>query len=231
MRQTVFIAKLLGILAFTIVSDQAKLWAAEAKQQCPAPALRSTQSADVPLPALHVAVFERKFGTSARLLREGTAVDQRDVYQSTALARLLRVGIAEPSPQARAAAQRQALRDVTDIPKFMDLLLAAHADPNAADVDGLTPLFVGINHHGGRPVGLVIVRKLLAAGAKPDQADHFGMTPLMMAASRRDTVIVGLLLAKGADKRLRNCDGRTAADFAAASGDRKLAHQLLTKSK
>jgi ankyrin repeat protein len=51
-------------------------------------------------------------------------------------------------------------------------LLAAGANPNAADRDGITPLRIAASRRK-RPV----VSALLGAGADPDKADSSGRTP------------------------------------------------------
>ena len=61
---------------------------------------------------------------------------------------------------------------------------------------------------------------LLNMGANPNpRTDRTGMTPLMSAAVSGKENLVRLLLAHGADKRLVDKEGKTAADFA------KMAHR------
>lgn len=58
------------------------------------------------------------------------------------------------------------------------------------------------------------VKALLDGGADPNRTDPNGLTPLMMAAGYGYTPIVKVLLARGADTRLRDGKGSTALDYA-----------------
>jgi hypothetical protein len=90
-------------------------------------------------------------------------------------------------------------------------MLARGADPNAAEgVNDWTPLMHAIHKNQ-----LGSVAALLDGHADPNRAVN-GQTPLMMAAGYGYTPIVRLLLARGADPRIRNADGETAVDYAVA---------------
>jgi ankyrin repeat protein len=54
---------------------------------------------------------------------------------------------------------------------------------------------------------------LLKAGANPNIQDHKKVTPLMVAAGQRNTKIVTMLIAAGADIRLKSKSGKTAYDY------------------
>jgi ankyrin repeat protein len=71
-----------------------------------------------------------------------------------------------------------------------------------------------------------LVALLLARGAAIDAASPNGSTPLMMAAQYGSEDSVRLLVARGADPRLRNQLGLGAADFARRAGRESLARQL-----
>ena len=64
---------------------------------------------------------------------------------------------------------------------------------------------------------------LLDKGAAIDSRSPNGTTPLMMAARYGDEQGAHLLLARGADARLRNDQNLSAADFARTGGREKLA--------
>lgn len=51
-----------------------------------------------------------------------------------------------------------------------------------------------------------------------NQAANSGSTPLLTAASLGNEGVVKVLLGAGADKSLKNSDGKTALDFARSEG-------------
>ena len=88
-------------------------------------------------------------------------------------------------------------------------MLAQGADPNAPEgANDWTPLMHAIHKN---QIGSVAA--LLDGHADPNRAVN-GETPLMMAAGYGYTPIVRLLLARGADPRIRDLDGETAVDYA-----------------
>jgi len=82
------------------------------------------------------------------------------------------------------------------------------------DVEQRRPLF-----HAVAAEQPEVVEWLLGAGAKVDAADQFGDTPLMLACAKGYGDMAALLLARGADPALRNQEGRTAGDRAAAGAE------------
>ena len=80
---------------------------------------------------------------------------------------------------------------------FARRLLAAGADPNAADIYGGTPLHwaAGHGHSSGRAS---VVRLLLEAGADPHAKDNEGETPLIAAITNDRDAVARLLLEAGA---------------------------------
>jgi ankyrin repeat protein len=88
-------------------------------------------------------------------------------------------------------------------------MLAHGADPNAPEgVNDWTPLLHAIHKNQ-----IVSVQALLDGGADPNRAVN-SLTPLMMAAGYGYTPIVKVLLARGANPRLRDLDDLTAVDYA-----------------
>ena len=85
-------------------------------------------------------------------------------------------------------------------------LIAAGADPNAADEVGSTPLHrKALSGRGG----VKTFKALLEAGADPNAADMIGDTPLHIVAEERgDPEIVKALLEAGADPEITNIRGR-----------------------
>jgi len=86
---------------------------------------------------------------------------------------------------------------------------------------GWTPL-----HYAATGQQAAIVTWLLEHGAPVDARSPNGSTPLMMAARYGSEDAALLLLAKGADARLRNERNLTAGDFARLAGRDKLGERL-----
>jgi ankyrin repeat protein len=89
------------------------------------------------------------------------------------------------------------------------------------DRQGWAPLHYAASGPEPRFVGLLLER-----GASVDALSPNRSTPLMMAARYGDERSVDLLLAKGADPKLRNDKGLNAADFAREGGREALAARL-----
>jgi ankyrin repeat protein len=94
------------------------------------------------------------------------------------------------------------------------LLLAARADPRAADGDKDTAL-----HAAARRGRLDLVTRLLQGGADPRARGAEGRTPLLDAATAGHAGIVRALLAAGADASARDDHRRSAAILAAEEGE------------
>jgi ankyrin repeat protein len=76
----------------------------------------------------------------------------------------------------------------------VEALLKAHADPNGAQVDGMTALHWAAQHDNAD-----VARLLIAAGASATSANRYGVTPLSLACTNGNAQIVQMLLAAGAD--------------------------------
>jgi ankyrin repeat protein len=124
-------------------------------------------------------------------------------------------------------------------------------DVNALNAAGETPLMMAalhgnrvwvlkllergarLHHAGWSPVhyaatgpDVEVLRMLLDRGAPVDARSPNGSTPLMMASRYGSEASVDLLLARGADPKLRNQRNLDAADFARLDGRDGLAHRL-----
>jgi hypothetical protein len=79
--------------------------------------------------------------------------------------------------------------------------------------DGWTPL-----HYAASGPNVEVVRFLLEQGADIDAIAPNGASPLMMAARYGAEASVRLLIARGADKRVRNSLNQSAVDYARIAG-------------
>ena len=92
---------------------------------------------------------------------------------------------------------------------FIRNLLEIGANPNPTDHAGFPPLIAALScvrpHSGtpGRPDVAEIIKLLLSFGADPNQRGLNDYTPLHMAVGEQNLPAVELLIAAGADPRLR----------------------------
>jgi len=87
--------------------------------------------------------------------------------------------------------------------------------------DGWSPV-----HYAATAPEPDVLKFLLERGAPVDARSPNGSTPLMMAARYGHSVSIELLLARGADPKLRNDRGANAADFARMDGRDAVARRL-----
>lgn len=114
---------------------------------------------------------------------------------------LLEAG-AHPGPLPGSVISPLSAAIIGDQERSVDVLLAAGADPDAADPRGTKPLLF-VKDAG-------VARRLLEAGADPDAQDRLGVTALMAAVSLGDGDIVDVLLEAGADPDSSDRNGRSA---------------------
>ncbi len=129
------------------------------------------------------------------------------------------------------------LWDKTHLPA-VKALLAAGANPNAADRQGCTPLHRAIRSYGtakGRSDMLrdaELVRILLAAGANPNARDVNGSTPLHRTAERRNaSALVEALVAGGAELGVQDRWGDTPMIRARNRGNGVVARALVKAAR
>lgn len=102
------------------------------------------------------------------------------------------------------------------------VLIAAGAKVDLADVEGETPLMQAAKNGSAEFVTL-----LLQNGAEVNAKDNAKMTALMLAAKYTDNAdVVKALVAGKADVDVKDSQGRTAAQIAAARGHEKVAAAL-----
>ena len=100
--------------------------------------------------------------------------------------------------------------------------LKNHADVNAADPDGTTPLEWAV-----RADDLAMARLLLAAGANAKAANRLGVTPLSLAAANANATMADALLSAGADANANQPGGQTILMAAARTGNPDMVKSLL----
>ncbi len=102
--------------------------------------------------------------------------------------------------------------------------LAAGADVNASDRNGVTPLrYAVVQDHGE------LVELLIAEGADVNATDENGATPLHMAATQGHKEIAMLLIAEGADVDWPSDDKSTPLRYAAVRGHTELVELLIAE--
>ena len=102
-------------------------------------------------------------------------------------------------------------------------LLAAGANPNARQVNGVTPLMMAART--GKPS---IVKALLARGADPNAViPSTGQTALVWATAEAQLDVMHELIEAGADVHVRSTLGFTPLLFAARNGDLEAAARLI----
>jgi ankyrin repeat protein len=113
-----------------------------------------------------------------------------------------------------------------DSPKnleMMQVLLAAHADPNFRECNKSFSTALGIVSARGNADA---AQALLGAGADANLRQCDGKTPLMLASLNGHTDIVGLLLAAKADVNAKQEDGSTALSLALQNNHEDVAELL-----
>lgn len=107
--------------------------------------------------------------------------------------------------------------------RTVELLLAHHADPNAASVSNETDDSGAVHVTGHLPVlfqaaNFAVLKLLVEHGADVHAKDDNGNTILMHAAEDLDSAAVAYLLSKGCDPDEKNKNGQTAFDLATRAG-------------
>ncbi|MFN0305475.1 MAG: ankyrin repeat domain-containing protein [Burkholderiales bacterium] len=109
---------------------------------------------------------------------------------------------------------------------LFDRLIAARADPHAIAANGTTVLLAA-SQSEDHEAALAIARSLLQRGARVDSHDRFQQTPLMAATQAGNVDLVHHLIGNQANVGLKDIDGQTALDWAAAGGHEGAVRMLL----
>lgn len=108
---------------------------------------------------------------------------------------------------------------------IQNLLDEGKVNPNVYSKESKTPV-----HYLAEDGHSRWLKRLLYLGGKVNNPDKNGQTPLMLAAKYSRPEITKILLGNGAKSSLSDNDGKTAADYAAASSDME-SYLLLTTGK
>lgn len=165
---------------------------------------------------MNAATFGNDTATVRLLLDAGADIDTPDTF----------IGL---TPLMNAAGNRNI--------EAVKLIMAKGAQVNAVSkTEGLPKIQTGTVEFGGWTPLLMAaafgppesVKVLLDARARIDAQDYRGYTPLMLAVGtdRYDPRIVNMLVADGADQRLKNHAGETALDWAYKLGDPEVVRAL-----
>jgi quinoprotein dehydrogenase-associated probable ABC transporter substrate-binding protein len=100
-----------------------------------------------------------------------------------------------------------------DLKRIRHLVEKKHADVNARDLQGETPLDNAI-----RKASLALVTYLVEHGAEVNGQDHDGWTPVMTAAWLDDAGIIHYLVAHKADVNMKGAGGLTPLAIASQNG-------------
>lgn len=112
-------------------------------------------------------------------------------------------------------------------PPFALLLLEHGADVNRPDADGNTPLIAAISNSQAPKA---LVEAILKRHPDVNARNRYGITALLKSPYRDSSEAIGLtLLARGADFRVRDHDGRDTLFYAASQGRYRVIQALLKK--
>jgi len=162
------------------------------------------------------------------LLQHGADANAANTYQKTPLDLVIQHEYAVETVRrllAAGAKPQDALNDAAgksgkDAVEVMQALIDAGASVTLPNVLGTTPL-----HQAARYGTAGMIRELLARGAAIDARTRGGETPLHEALwlpslnARRTAENVGALVAAGADRDVKDNQGRTPRELAEASGN------------
>jgi hypothetical protein len=168
---------------------------------------------------LHEAI-RRNDPKAARRLMTTATVNERDSFGITPLvAALTPAASLEPAgiiPLDQIRLQIQIENKAR--PTIVSELVAKGANVSEPSASGITPL-IQLAAFGYSPaIDRRLAEKFLRSRSHANARDDFGSTALMLAARRGKMEMVKLLLSRGADPKINNCRGETAASLAQFGG-------------
>lgn len=130
------------------------------------------------------------------------------------------IAYADSEPIAATAALADAAEQRDN--EAVTVLLRQKADPDAAQIDGMTALLWAAYHDD-----VTIARALIESGADIKSANRYGVTALSLACRNGNAVLAKLLLDKGADPDAALHGGETALMAASRTGRVEVVNALL----
>lgn len=168
---------------------------------------------DIQAQALQDAVLQGDLDTVRSLLDKGAHADSLTRGYRSPLHAALAPTIADPGENPLDVQRSVAARLPSQL-ALIELLLSRGADPGAVDIVGYTPLHFAVVGGYSDAQSTALLAPLLRGAGDRDAKDAFGSTALMQAAALGKTQSVRALLQAGADPRVTDCHGRTAAQIA-----------------
>lgn len=185
------------------------------------------------------AVKQRKFGRAARLLQDGAKPNLIDKKGYSAMHYAVMRGDTRMVQLLADNGGDINMRDRKGVPPFfhamktqrkpafLQAMIDAGADPDAALKDGRTAMHYAITESTPETIAL-----LLKTMKNPDQPDEKGVSPLFLAAEHGSTSLLQVLLYERVDLMRRDDDGRNVLHYAARKeGDTDNLKFLLTRTK
>lgn len=156
---------------------------------------------------LHKAAAKRDKAGIIAALKNKVDVNQKDSYGNTALIIALTQKIPEPS-ESRQAVIADRKKQAEAVLEIAEILLRRGADANIKGLDGKTALIRAVL--ADESIVSNLLNLLTKHKADINLQDNQGYTALMEAARTNRIKAVAFLLEKGADRELKNCEGKTA---------------------
>ena len=173
---------------------------------------------------LHKAILNLDAAAVRNLLKQNPDVNEKDSYGNTPLINALSKRIHEPVVKSRETMLRRSDKEGRAHLEIARMLLKHGADVNAKGFRGKSPLLHAVSLNDA--AAIQTLNLLIENKADGNVQDNRGYTPLMEAARTNRINAVELLLKNGADRNLKNCEGKTARLIAEEYNFAKVAQVL-----